>query len=369
MADALFFWSPQFCGYDLGAAHPLKPERLELTYSLISSYGLFSRPDVKCASAEPVSDDDLGLVHSREYVEVVRALDKGIYPANPYAYGLDTGDNPVFPGIYEASALYSGASVQAAQAVHKGEVEAAFNIAGGLHHAHRARAAGFCVFNDPALAIARLLKESEDAKVVYLDIDGHHGDGVQEAFYDNPRVLTISLHESGQSLFPGTGFVEEIGTGDGKGFSVNLPLAPFTDDETYLWAFNEIVPPLVEAFAPDFLVSQLGVDAHFLDPLTHLCLTTTAYEKIFGEIRRLARKKWIALGGGGYSLDVVPRAWTLAFGCMVGENLADRPPGREGNLRDKESPALNAEEARYVRDFASRSVEQVRGLVFPYHGL
>jgi acetoin utilization protein AcuC len=370
MTRALFYWSPQFCQYDLGAFHPLKPERLELTHSLISACGLLDKDGVETIAPEPALDEDLLLVHSREYVDVLRALDRGIHSSNLYSYGIGTGDNPIFLGIYEASALYSGASLQAAKALFHGEAQAAFNIAGGLHHAHHSRAAGFCVFNDPALAIAWLLKESSgNAKIVYLDIDAHHGDGVQEAFYDNPRVLTISLHESGQTLFPGTGSVEEMGSGPGKGFSVNLPLAPYTDDETYLWAFKEIVPPLVNAFTPDFFVSQLGVDAHFLDPLTHLCLTTSAYENIFNEISRMADNHWLALGGGGYSLDVVPRAWTLAFASMLNETLPDELPGRTGKLRDEKGPPLEADEVKYARDFASRSVEQARNLIFPYHAI
>jgi len=370
MAHTLFLWSPQFCHYDLGPSHPLKPERLELTHALISAYGLLSQEGVACESPSPASPEDLLLVHSRDYIETVRALDKGIWVSNLSAYGLGTSDNPVFEGIYEASILYTGASLWAAEAVFRGEAEVAFNIAGGLHHAHRSRAAGFCIFNDPALAIAWLLRESDEAaRILYLDIDAHHGDGVQEAFYDDPRVLTISIHESGRTLFPGTGFVEDIGTGEGTGFSVNLPLAPFTDDETYLWAFGEIVPPLVEAFRPDFFLSQLGVDAHFWDPLTHLCLTTRAYEEVFRQMCKLAGPRWIAFGGGGYSLEVVPRAWTLAFANMLGEDLPDEIPGGGGRLRDETGPSLQAEEVRFARDFASRSVEQIRQLIFSYHGL
>lgn len=369
MARVHFLWSPQFTQYDLGPFHPLKPERLELTYSLISDYGLLTRPDVVVTDATPATEAEVLAVHAREYVAAVRALDEGGTP-NPYAYGLGTGDNPIFPGIYEASLLYSGASLQAAQAVYRGEAAAAFNISGGLHHAHRARAAGFCVFNDPAIAIAWLLKESGgDAKVVYLDIDAHHGDGVQEAFYDDPRVLTISLHESGRTLFPGSGFVEELGAGEGTGFAVNLPLGPFTGDEVFLWAFEEIVPPLVAAFRPDFFVSQLGADGHFLDPQAHLHLSTAAYESVFVRIGELAGKRWIALGGGGYSLDAVPRVWTLAFAAMVGAKLADELPGREGYLRDQASPELSAAEIKSTRDFAARAVEQIKRQIFPYHRL
>jgi acetoin utilization protein AcuC len=370
MTKAAFIWSPKFTGYDLGASHPLKPKRLNLTYQLLEAYDLLSRPEVEVLSPQPASREDLLTVHSPDLVDTVIALEERETPPDIYTYGLGTGDNPIFPGIYAASALYSGASLLAAEKVFSGEAEAAFNISGGLHHAHYNRAAGFCVFNDPALAIKRLLQLSQgDARVVYLDIDAHHGDGVQEAFYDNPGVLTISLHETGQSLFPGSGFVEEIGVGEGKGYAVNLPLAPDTEDEIYLGAFEEIVPPLVEAFRPDFLCTQLGVDAHYLDPLTHLSLTTTAYEKLFVKMRELARGHWIAFGGGGYSSEVVPRAWTLAFGAMLEETLPDTAPGIKAPLRDKSGPALSPSEIHRAREYAQHSVEQIKKLIFPYHGL
>jgi acetoin utilization protein AcuC len=370
MAKAAFIWSPKFTGYDLGPYHPLKPKRLDLTHHLLDAYGLLSHPEVEMLSPQPASREDLLTVHSPDFVDTVIALEEGETPPDIYTYGLGTGDNPIFPGIYQASALYSGASLLAAEKVFAGEAEAAFNIAGGLHHAHHNRAAGFCVFNDPALAIKRLLQLSQgEARVVYLDIDAHHGDGVQEAFWNNPKVLTISLHETGQSLFPGSGFVEEIGEGEGKGFAVNLPLAPATEDATYLWAFEEIVPPLVEAFRPDFLCTQLGVDAHYLDPLTHLSLTTAAYEKLFAEMKTMAQGRWIAFGGGGYSLEVVPRVWTLAVAAMLGENLSDTAPGIKAPLRDQSGPALTSNEIHRAREYAQRSVEHIKKLIFPYHGL
>jgi acetoin utilization protein AcuC len=370
MTKAAFIWSPKFTGYDLGASHPLKPKRLDLTHHLLEAYGLLSHPEVEILTPQPASREDLLTVHSPDFVDAVISLEEEETPPDIYAYGLGTGDNPIFPGIYQASALYSGASLLAAERVFSGEVSAAFNISGGLHHAHYNRAAGFCVFNDPALAIKKLLQLSQgEARVVYLDIDAHHGDGVQEAFYNDPKVLTISLHETGQSLFPGSGFVEEIGEGAGQGFAVNLPFAPDTEDETYLRAFEEIVPALLEAFRPDFLCTQLGVDAHYLDPLTHLSLTTAAYEQIFAKMKALARGRWIAFGGGGYSLEVVPRAWTLAFAAMLGEKLPDTAPGIKAPLRDKLGPALTGEEIHRAREYAARSVTQIKKLIFPYHGL
>jgi acetoin utilization protein AcuC len=370
MGKASFIWSPKFTAYDLGPQHPLKPKRLTLTHRLLEAHGLLSRPEVEVLAPRPASREDLLAVHSPDFVEAVIALEEGESPPDIYHYGLGPGDNPIFPGIYQASALYCGASILAAEKVFSGEAEAAFNISGGLHHAHYNRAAGFCVFNDPALAINKLLQLSQgEARIVYLDIDAHHGDGVQEAFYDNPRVLTISLHETGRSLFPGSGFVEEIGEGEGKGFAVNLPLAPATEDGTYLWAFHEIVPPLVEAFRPDFLCTQLGADAHFLDPLTHLALTTAAYEQMFAKMGELARGRWIAFGGGGYSLEAVPRVWTLAFGAMLGEALPNTLPGAKEPLRDTPGPQLSAKEIHRGRDFAEASVEKIKQLIFPCHGI
>jgi len=374
MRHALFSWTPEFTQYNLSAWHALKPERLLLTHSLISSYGLLQRPDVICQSPEPASLEDLLLVHSREYVEAVRAIDKGGGRLDAFRYGFDGLNNPIFDNMYDASARYCGASIQAAQAVLRGEVQVAFNIAGGLHHAHRDRAAGFCVFNDAALAIAWLLKETGgDAKILYLDIDAHHGDGVQEAFYDDPRVLTISLHEVSPSFFPGTGYPQELGRGKGEGYSVNIPFSPFTADEVYMRAFEEIVPPLVEAFKPDFFISQLGADAHYLDPIAELCLTTADYERLFAGIREMAGNRWIALGGGGYSLDATPRIWTLAFANMLGVNLDDKMPpgyaGKQKHLRDRYGPDLDYKQVEEAREFAEYSIKQIRELIFPYHGL
>jgi acetoin utilization protein AcuC len=293
---------------------------------------------------------------------------------SPWRYGLDTIDNPVFPDMYEASRVYVGATLRAADLVANGEADAAFNIAGGLHHAHHDRAAGFCVFNDPAIAIARLLADHGDGRrIAYIDIDAHHGDGVQEAFYSRSDVLTISLHESGRYLFPGTGFVEDLGEGEGQGYSVNVPLSPFTGDETYLWAFDQVVTPLVERFRPDFIVAQLGVDTHYRDPLTHFELTTQGH---FGLVERILALpgRLIAVGGGGYEVEVVARSWTLAYGLMAGLALPDQIPASvaseysESTLHDPEGAAPNTRPDD-ARRFAESVVEAIKETVFPYHGL
>ena len=257
-------------------------------------------------------------------------------------------------------ALSTGASILAAQLVDTGAADVAFNISGGLHHAAAGNASGFCVFNDPAVAINYLLTWGR--RVVYVDIDAHHGDGVQSAFYDMDRVLTISIHESGRFLFPGTGSVEEMGEGAGKGFSVNLPLFPFTEDDTYLWAFGEVVPPLVEAFAPDIIVTQLGIDTYHSDPLTHLMLSSRGFSEAVKQFARMGLP-WLALGGGGYDLGAVARCWALAYGIMAEKEWPDEIPAQyrerleSTQLRDTEVPVSVPDHMRLeASTFAEESV-------------
>ena len=252
------------------------PTRLQYTYELLMSYHAFDSPDSMVVEPETADEASLLTFHTGEYVAAVRSFSNGEKTYNPARFNFsDFGDNQIYPGMYEFVALSVGASLQAAKMVSSGEFDVAFNCSGGLHHAAPDYASGFCVFNDIVVAINYLL--AQGLRVVYIDIDAHHGDGVQDAFYATDKVLTISIHESGMHLFPGTGDVSEVGKGAGTGFSVNVPLALFTDDETYLWAFDQVVPRLVDAFEPDIVVSQLGSDTHYLDPLTHLCLTSEGY--------------------------------------------------------------------------------------------
>jgi acetoin utilization protein AcuC len=259
--------------------------------------------------------------------------------------------------MYETEALKAGSTLLAARMVLNQEVDVAFSFAGGLHHAMAGYASGFCVFNDPAIAIQCLVDQG--LRIVYVDIDAHHGDGVQAAFYSTDQVMTISLHESGHYLFPGTGFVDELGSGVGRGFSVNLPLPPYTSDEVYEWAFAQIVPPLIERFGPDVLFTQLGVDTHYLDPLTHLQLTTSAIGaavRSFGEMGL----PWVAMGGGGYNVNTVARAWTLAYGIMSEQSFADPIPASYTQaygdrwLNDHEQPDI----PQRILDSTRRDAEQ-----------
>lgn len=329
MTHAVFISSPALWERGHGPTHPLKPERLERTHALLTAYGAFEAPNSRLVPPRPATDEELCLFHTPEYVDVVRQLSRGDTTVPTWRYNFGPGDNPVWEGMFEIERLKVGSAVVAAEMVHASEVDVAFSYSGGLHHAAPAQASGFCTFNDAAIAIHWLLQQG--LRVAYIDIDGHHGDGVQDAFYDTDQVLTISLHESGRHLFPGTGFVHEIGVGVGEGYSANVPLPPYTDDETYLWAFHQVVPPLVERFAPDVVVSQLGIDTHYGDPLTHLALTTHGYVALIETIKDLA-PRWLALGGGGYDISVVPRGWTLAYGLMSGQSFDEELPAA---YRDK----------------------------------
>ena len=254
------------------------------------------------------------------------------------SFGLGTPDNPIFKNMHAASSAVCGASIVAAEAVAHGGAEHAFNPAGGLHHARRREASGFCIYNDPAVAIAKVLEIQPEWRVMYLDVDVHHGDGVQWIFYDEPRVLTVSLHQSGHYLYPGTGFEDEIGAGAAAGTSANIPLLPYSGEGDYLWALERVVTALAGAFRPHVLVTQLGADTHHGDPLANLGLTMTAYPRMARMLHEAAHRycdgRWVATGGGGYQSEtVVPKVWTIHFAEMVGapelvprEWLDDRPP-------------------------------------------
>ena len=367
-----FIYTDAYFDYDYGPAHPLKIVRLKLTFELIHAYGLLDLPSVQTIITNRAEEDDLATFHSREYLNMLKQANDGHLGGDAYAYGLGPGDNPIFPGLYDWSLWSTGATLQAVDFVANGEGDIAFNIAGGLHHAMRSRASGFCYINDPVIGILRLLERGK--RVAYVDIDAHHGDGVQKAFYQTNKVLTISLHETGYTLFPGSGFEYEIGEGEGEGYAVNLPLPPYTDDETYLWAFDEIVPPLIRAFKPDVVVTQLGVDSFYSDPLTNLHLTIYGYEKVLRRIKDLA-PKWVALGGGGYDVSNVARAWAIAWAVMNGIELSDELPESylkkaakleiyEKTLRSGPKSA-SSRESKDIRMEVERIVNYLKKTVFP----
>jgi acetoin utilization protein AcuC len=320
MSDrACVVFDEQLTTYNFGQSHPMAPVRIELTMQLAGELGILEGLDV--VGATPATDDELALIHSPSYIERVRKLSDHPTHSDP-GHGLGTEDNPVFAHMHEASALVAGASVEAARRVWTGQAPRAVNIAGGLHHAMPANASGFCIYNDVALAI-RWLLDNGAQRVAYVDVDAHHGDGVQTMFYDDPRVLTISIHEGPQTLFPGTGFSTETGGEGAEGSSVNMPLPPGTSDAGWLRAFHAVVPPLVREFKPDVLVTQHGCDSHMDDPLTNLMLSVDGQRASYIALRDLAEEvcggKWVATGGGGYAvMDVVPRAWSHLLAIVSG---------------------------------------------------
>lgn len=314
-----FLYSEKFGSFYYGNDHPMRPVRLKLTYELISELGLLKLPRACLVEARPSNNGELALFHTPAYIKVLKEANTGIIPVGGPDHGLGFEDNPVFSGVFEWSSYCAGATLQACELVASAESDIAFNISGGLHHAMPNRASGFCYINDAAVGIKHLA--SLGKRVAYIDIDAHHGDGVEYAFYDTNQVLTVSIHESGHWLFPGTGFASDTGVGVGTGYSINLPMPPNTSDDLYLKSFEEVVPPFIEAFDPDIIVTQLGVDSFETDPITHLNLTTNSFEKIVERFRSF-NKPWVALGGGGYDLSNVARGWTLAWAIM---NQAETP--------------------------------------------
>jgi acetoin utilization protein AcuC len=383
---ACLVFDEQLTAYDFGPAHPMAPVRVELTVALARSLGVLDRLDV--VAAPTATDDELQLVHTPDYIDAVKKLS-----ADPYQedllHGLGTDDNPTFARMHEASAHIVGATLEATRRVWDGSVLHAANISGGLHHAMADTASGFCIYNDPAIAIAWLLANGAE-RVAYVDIDVHHGDGVQAAFYDDPRVLTISLHESPRTLFPGTGDASESGGPSAEGMSVNVGMPPGTGDGGWLRAFHAVVPPLLRAFQPTVLVSQHGCDSHMDDPLAHLMLSVDGQRAAHMAVHDLAHEvcegRWVVTGGGGYAVvDVVPRTWSHLLAVVSGTPIdpetltpqswrtyVEERTGRRGPgaMTDGRTPAYDSWDSGYNPDsWLDRCVEQTRRAVFPAHGI
>lgn len=323
---ATVVWDEAMLGYDLGGSHPLHPIRLELTIRLASELGVLDGVPLLRPTAAP--DEELLRVHSAEYLDAVKAAP--LTGEDDLSHGLGTPDNPIFDRMHEACALVVGASLAAARQIASGATDRAVNIAGGLHHAMRGQASGFCVYNDCAVAISWLLDNGFE-RIAYLDIDVHHGDGVQAAFYRDPRVLTVSLHQHPQTLWPCTGAPGELGEGAGYGTAVNLALPPGTRDPEWLRAFHAVVPGLLRSFRPQILVTQCGVDTHAEDPLADLALSVDGQRAAYRALRELAVEfaggRWLVLGGGGYQLfRVVPRSWTHLLATVLDRDIDPATP-------------------------------------------
>jgi acetoin utilization protein AcuC len=354
--------------YDFGSSHPLRPERVLLTYENIRALGLIERPHVSEVKSRSASDEEIMAVHEPAFVATVKGIDAGeLDEDSGLMYGIGTPDDPIFKGMHAASAAVCGASIVAAEAVASGSAQHSFNPAGGLHHARRAEASGFCIYNDPAVAIAKVLELRPDWRVMYVDVDVHHGDGVQWIFYDDPRVLTLSLHQTGRYLYPGTGFEDEIGEGPGTGTSANIPLLPFTGEGDYLWALEETLASLAEAFRPHLLLTQLGADTHHGDPLANLGLTMTAYPRmariLHETAHRFAEGRWVATGGGGYQFDsVVPKVWTIHWAEMIDASDAIPREWLNDVPAEEASRSYLAEVERSVAQVLNSCVPRLREL-------
>ncbi|MCC6626049.1 MAG: acetoin utilization protein AcuC [Chloroflexi bacterium] len=330
---AALIWDSAYQRYRFSDDHPSNPLRLELTVDLMRATGLLeAAPGTPplVLPPRPASRDELNLAHDPAFIDAVARLSAPGARCDDPRWGLGTVDMPIFPGMHDAAALTAGGTLLAAELVMRGDYRHVFNLAGGHHHAQRALASGFGIYNDAAIAIEWLTRQHR-ARVLYIDNDAHHGDGVEFAFAGRDDVLTVSLHESGRFLFPGTGFVEDLGFGRGRGYSVNLPLEPFTDDASWLASFDALVPALAAAFQPDVIVLQSGVDGHARDPLTHLRATTNMLETVARRVHGLAHDlcdgRLVVLGGGGYDIwSVVPRAWTLVWSVLSGQPTPPQTP-------------------------------------------
>jgi acetoin utilization protein AcuC len=390
-------WDERLTDYDFGPQHPLAPIRVKLTIELTRAFGVLGQDEVTVVSAAPATDAELQLVHDPGYIAVVKAA--GAMASGPGApevdaatllrHGLGTEDDPVFGRMHEASALIAGATLAAARAAWSGAAQHGASIAGGLHHAMRGKASGFCIYNDPAIAIAWLLEQGAE-RVAYVDIDVHHGDGVQAAFWDDPRVLTISMHQHPATLFPGTGRPAETGGARAEGSAVNVALPAGTADAGWLRALHAVVPPLLREFRPQILVSQHGCDTHWSDPLANLAITVDAQRAAHATLHQLAHEvadgKWLLTGGGGYQLvQVVPRTWTHLLAEACGHPI---PPGSPtpplwrdyvGWVTAEPAPELMTEgaDASYPdfetgydpADPVDQAIIATRSAVFPLRGL
>jgi acetoin utilization protein AcuC len=390
--QARVVWDTSFTRYNFGPTHPMAPVRLDLTARLCDALGIFDAEGVEVVGAEAASDEVLATIHDDDYVAAVKAASDDPSAADP-AYGLGTEDDPAFPGMHEASSRIVAGTVDSCRAVWEGTAAHAVNFTGGLHHAMRGTASGFCVYNDIAVGIQWLLDHGAE-RVAYVDVDVHHGDGVEQIFWNDPRVLTISVHETGRALFPGTGWPGDIGGPDAEGSAVNVALPPGLNDAGWLRALHAVADPLIRAFRPDVLVTQHGCDTHTEDPLAHFAVTVDAQRAAADALHRLAHEvcdgRWVALGGGGYEvIGVVPRTWThltaIAAHAPIKttapipegwrahvEQVFGRPgPRRMGDLTPEDGPLWwRSWDMGYdPGSEVDRAIMATRSAVFPHHGL
>jgi len=363
-------------GRDFGAEHPFKILRYRLTFELMEELGLLRGENIRLVDCQCAAEDLLATFHDTAYLHTLKEFSKDDTHRADFRFGLGDVENPVFEGCYDWARLVCGATMEAFRQVLDEGARLAFNMTGGMHHAHAARASGFSYLNDAVIGIKSVLDKG--LRVAYVDLDAHHGDGVQKAFYDDDRVLTVSLHETGRDFFPHTGFTKELGRGDGYGYSINVPFEPHSDDLIFEQAFRRIVMPLLGGFKPDLLVTQLGVDGLRTDPLTRLEFTTASTE-LATRLFLQTGIPWVALGGGGYDKFNVARSWSAAWGIMTGRQVPDRLPSSfarlaeeagetSKGLRDQPHLAQPDDFARAEEEL-KRTIRLIEQRAFPVHGL
>ncbi len=375
---AHFIYSEEMGRFDFGPDHPFKPERATKTLDLCLRYGVLNYPWMRVVQPQAIDERLLTLYHEPRYLSLLKAASRGKVSLEMLERGLGTADNPILEGIYEWSLRAAGGTYGAVKDLLSGRVQVAFNPLGGYHHAMAGKAEGFCYINDIVVAIMAALQESPGLKIAYVDLDAHHGNGVQEPFYEDPRVLFISAHETGRTLYPWSGNETETGKGAGEGYTVNLPLEPGTDDEVYSFVLDNAVFPILKAFSPDLMIAEVGADTLISDPLTHLKLTNNGYQKALRGLMPICRKL-LALGGGGYDLYRTSRCWTLAWAILNHVEPVDEfagivggmmfgPEMEVGSLFDH--PFLTKGEVK-EKAFAEarRVVAYIQEKVFPVHGI
>ncbi|MBN1104709.1 MAG: acetoin utilization protein AcuC [Deltaproteobacteria bacterium] len=378
---SIFYYSDEMGRFEFGPDHPFKPERATKTYDLCNRYGVLNYPWMEVRQPDPIDPQLLTLFHEPGYLHLLEASSRGEVRLEMLERGLGTPDTPILKGIFDWSIQAAGGTHAAMQEILGGRARTAFNPLGGFHHAMPGHAEGFCYINDIAIAIMAALRASPELKIAYVDLDAHHGNGVQEAFFRDPRVLVLSLHETGKTLYPWSGNETEIGEGEGRGFTVNVPLEPGTDDEVYSFVLETVAFPLLKSFAPTLIVAELGADTLISDPLTHLKLTNNGYQKAVRGIVAIC-PRILALGGGGYDLYRTSRCWTLAWsilnhvepvdefaglvgGMMFGPekevgSLYDHPYFSKGEVKEKAFA-----EARRVVAYLQREVLPLHGISSP----
>jgi len=377
MRSALIY-SNEMGRFDFGYGHPFKPDRGIMTYELCGRYGLLNHSWMETLKPGLAGEQIITNFHTKDYLRALIEAGRGKASLEMLGYGLGTEDNPILHGIYEWAAMTVGGTILGMEKILNGDLDYAFNLFGGFHHAAADHAEGFCYLNDIVVAIRAALQKDEHLRIAYVDCDAHHGNGVQDAFYDDPRVLVISLHETGREIYPWSGMETETGQGEGKGYNVNIPLEPGTDDEVYGFAFDSLVVPLLESFHPRVLVAQIGADTLISDPLTHLKLTNNGYRRNVHRLRKLC-PRILALAGGGYDLFRTARAWTLAWATLNQLEPEDELAGLVGGMMygpEMEMGSLydhpwitEGEPKIKAQQEAERVVSFLRREVFPLHGL